>query len=124
MWYFAQPFRDTGALVLMIYNIARDCVAFLCLSFIVLFGFGLALHVLFRGISASTEEDVSNARDDFIQDEDSVAASAAFGTFKQSLVTLFYALLGAFEPEVTTRTKSGHIESYVCRSFVWEICLG
>ena len=86
MWYFAQPFRRTGALVLMIDNIAKDCVAFLALAFVVLVGFAIALHVLFRSVPNDREgcSDVSDA----------------FGTFPSSLVSLFYALLGAFEPEV------------------------
>lgn len=81
----------------MIENIVNDCISFLFLAFVMLFGFALALHVLFRGITEGVLEleDKSNAEDDTIQD-----ASDAFGTFQSSLATLFYALLGAFEPEV------------------------
>lgn len=86
MWYFAQPFRGTGALVLMISNIVQDCISFLGLAFIVLFGFGLAMHILFRH--------------EMRGDENSEDASEAYGSLQASLVTLFYALVGGFEPEV------------------------
>lgn len=85
MWYFAQPFRGTGALVLMIDNIIQDCVSFLGLAFVILFGFGLALHILFRHALAG--------------DEVVDGLSDAYGTLQSSLATLFYALLGTFEPE-------------------------
>lgn len=70
----------------MISNIAMDCNTFLILSFIVLSGFSLALHVLFR----QTE----------YEDE---LVDSSFRTLTNSFRTLFYALLGAFEPEVPKR---------------------
>ena len=85
MWYFAHPFRRTGALVLMIDNIVKDCIAFLALAFVVLFGFALALHVLLRNVSC---------------DESESESCDAYGSFRDSLLSLFYALLGTFEPEV------------------------
>lgn len=69
----------------MIENIIKDCIAFLALAFVVLFGFALALRVLFRGVQPE-----SYTREDYRQ----------FGTFQESLLTLFYALLGTFDPEV------------------------
>lgn len=73
----------------MIDNIAKDCVAFLALAFIILVGFAIALHVLFKSV-ANESDDCADVSD-------------AFGTFPSSLLSLFYALLGAFEPEARCR---------------------
>jgi len=99
VWYFAQPYQNTGALVLMINHIVRDCIAFLFLAFVVLFGFALALHVLFRGL---VEESSQNCSSDpcHVQESDVIAGVDAFGSCEGSLAKLLFALLGAFEPEV------------------------
>ena len=81
----------------MIDNIVRDCVAFLLLAFVVLFGFALALHVLLRGLSGDDAENQSQGSDG---NDDLAAALDAFGSFQSSLATMFYALLGQIEPEV------------------------
>ena len=90
----------------MIQNIVNDCVSFLFLAFIVLFGFALALHVLFRGLmdGALAHGGESNADDSNNKDVED-----AFGTFQSSLATLFYALLGAFEPEVNKPVLHNHV---------------
>lgn len=86
LWYFAQPFRDSGALVLMIKNVAKDCAIFLMLAFFALFGFALALHVLFRSVDPAELE--------------AQELENAFKTFSFSLLTMFYAMVGTFEPKV------------------------
>ena len=77
----------------MIENIIKDCFAFLALAFVVLFGFALALHVLFRSVPIETDGDRGlNA--------DEIDVRHPFDTYRDSLLSLFYALLGAFEPDV------------------------
>mgnify|MGYP000459425404 CR=1 FL=1 len=110
MWYFAQPFRGTGALVLMIGNIIQDCILFLGLAFIVLFGFGLAMYILFRHEAHG--------------DEGNEEASDTYGSLQASLLTLFYALVGGFEPEVEVLEKHGFLMLFhsaglsICSIFV------
>lgn len=62
VWYFAQPFRHTGPLVLLIDHVAKDCMYFIGLASIVLFGFALALHVLFRDVNHSLSADIKIQR--------------------------------------------------------------
>ena len=97
----------------MIDNIAKDCVYFLGLASIILFGFSLALHVLFRGVldlqildeavedpeQLVTVSTLTEANWDAVVTGD---VERDFGSFQDSLVTLFYALLGNFEPEAMT----------------------
>ena len=70
----------------MIENIVKDAIPFLGLALVILTGFALALHVLFRGVTE--DEDMDKALDE------------AFGSFPKSMLSCFYALLGTFEPEV------------------------
>lgn len=49
MLYFAQAFKKTGPSVIMIKEIIKDIMFFLILAFSVLFGFGVAFFVLYRG---------------------------------------------------------------------------
>ena len=69
----------------MITNIYVDCLPFLSLAVVILLGFGLALYVLLH-------EDIAGLEDD--------ALSLSHGNILKSILTLFYAVLGEFEPEV------------------------
>ena len=71
----------------MISDILKDCLAFLALATIIIVGFSLSLHVLFRH-HVHVEED----------NEDPVPF--AFGSFWSSLLTMYYASLGNFDQEV------------------------
>lgn len=99
----------------MIDNILQDCIHFLGLAFVVLFGFGLALHVLSRGIQPLDLDGGDGFDNDdalvnqllpvIIEDEIEAEVADAFGTFPRSLLTLFFALLGNFNPEVIRLRK-------------------
>jgi len=92
LWYFAQPFDHTGALVLLISNVILDCIPFLALSLVVLVGFSVAFYVLFQCVSNLATADALEEEEDLIHD--------SFGSLRRSLSTLFYAMVGTFELEV------------------------
>eukprot|EP00210_Caulerpa_lentillifera_P006581 g6286.t1 len=92
VWYFAQSYRVTGALVLLIENVVRDCFPFLFLAGVVLLGFSIGLFVLFQNSLKDFHE--HNADDDIKKVHNS------FGTPWNSIETLFYAMIGTFEPEI------------------------
>ena len=98
----------------MVRNVIVDCFAFLVLSSAVIFGFGLALHILHRhapaeevmGIDDDSEEGgffngKGEKGGDFNgRSEKSGDFTGDYGSLPKSLLTLFYALFGAFEAEV------------------------
>ena len=109
----------------MVSDVAKDCFAFVALGFAVLLGFGVAFHVLFRHILAQDDDaeppapcpTSTNHHPDvlsFFQNrgggggggtashsEDDDGAKGAFGTLPKSLLTMFYALLGEFDSDVS-----------------------
>eukprot|EP00210_Caulerpa_lentillifera_P007810 g7453.t1 len=89
VWYFAQAFKKTGPFVLMIENIIKDCAPFLVLALVILLGFSFAMFVLFQ--QALHENDHNDTRDLIKQ---------SFGNPWKTMVTMFYAMVGTFEPEV------------------------
>ncbi|GMH39374.1 hypothetical protein BSKO_07272 [Bryopsis sp. KO-2023] len=101
MWwkvlYYMRSFKRTGPLVIIIGNIIQDMATFLVLSFLVLFGFGVAFFVLYRHIRHAdiSTEDLS------LQDEkelDNIMTS--FGDLPRTLATMFAFMLGDFDLEV------------------------
>jgi len=94
VWYYAQPFEWNGAPVFLISNVISDCIPFVRLTIVVLVGFSIALYLLFRcgsiPLSASASED---------KDEGELIHES-FGSPTRSWSTLFYAMVGTFEPEV------------------------
>lgn len=93
MWYFAQAFRQTGALVFMIENVLRDCMSFLLMAFVVLVGFSISIFIIVQHLldDHTTEK----------EDDPMPAIKASFGSLLRVMVTLFYIMLGMFEPEVS-----------------------
>lgn len=77
---------------MLIENVFHDCVPFLILSGVVLLGFSIGLFVLFQ--EPLKDYDASTADDDMKKVHDS------FGTPWNAMETLFYAMVGTFEPEV------------------------
>lgn len=67
MLYFAQAFKKTGSSVIMIKEIIKDIMFFLILAFSVLFGFGVAFFVLYRGERFKSCEGLSDEEDDICQ---------------------------------------------------------
>lgn len=47
--FYAQPFKHTGPLVIIIQEILKDMIFFLVLAVSIMFGFGVAFFVLFQG---------------------------------------------------------------------------
>eukprot|EP00210_Caulerpa_lentillifera_P007783 g7427.t1 len=96
VWYFAQAIEKTGAFVLMIENIIKDCVPFLGLALVILLGFSFALFILFQQalheIKLIGNEDANNETRDVIEQ--------SFGDPWKAIVTMFYAMIGTFEPKI------------------------
>eukprot|EP00210_Caulerpa_lentillifera_P008888 g8480.t1 len=113
VWYYAQAFTKTGAFVLMIENVIRDCMPFLILSGIVLVGFSLALFALFqqslRHCDPCNQDHVGD-----ISNWDEINAS--FGTPQKAMLTLFYAMIGTFDVEVYS--NSGTLTPFIIFIFV------
>eukprot|EP00210_Caulerpa_lentillifera_P007787 g7431.t1 len=96
VWYFAQAFEKTGAFVLMIENIIKDCVPFLGLALVILLGFSFALFSLFQQALheiklIGNEADTNETREIIEQ---------SFGDPWKAIVTMFYAMIGTFEPKI------------------------
>ena len=104
VWYYAQPFQVSGALVRTINDVANNCIVFFALGSVILFGFSVSLHVLFQHVNPAAMETESAIESPHIEDEcDAVAGRIhdAFGTLPKSILTLFYAMLGDFDQEVS-----------------------
>ena len=81
----------------MIANIVQDSIPYLFLLTTILFGFGVALPVMLRSRS---ERDQENDNSDSGDEDVKSVIENDFGSFDKSLMTLFYAMLGAFDKEV------------------------
>ncbi|CAD7698674.1 unnamed protein product [Ostreobium quekettii] len=86
--YYLQSFRQTGPLVVSIFEIIRDILFFLILFLAIQFGFGVAFFVTFRHN---------------LDDEDVVEA---FGTFDRSLLTTFGMMLGDFSIDLFYKPRA------------------
>eukprot|EP00210_Caulerpa_lentillifera_P008455 g8067.t1 len=95
VWYYAQPFEQTGALVLLIDNVVLDCLPFLFLGFVILIGYSIALFVLFQ-YYLEKHPDASKQG----QGETERLVYDTFSTPWRSVVSLFYAMVGAFDIQV------------------------
>ena len=93
----------------MIQNVVRDCFVFLLLSFSVVVGFGLALHILHRHALEEAETGADEPSDDHDYRGD-------YGSLVKSLQTLFYALFGVFDPEVRLVWQSSWLSVLFCSS--------
>eukprot|EP00210_Caulerpa_lentillifera_P008054 g7691.t1 len=116
IWYYAQAFTRTGAFVLMIENVIRDCLPFLMLSGIILVGFSLALFTLFQ---QSLHQENSNEHD--VEEVDCCESTldkinASFGTPIMAMLTLFYAMIGTFDVEIYS--NSGNLSPLIVFVFV------
>lgn len=83
----------------MIENVIKDCVPFLALSFSILVGFSLALFILFEH-SLQEKRLCKDVEEDRKDDEIKNAIEQSFGDPGKAMVTLFYAMIGTFEPKV------------------------
>eukprot|EP00210_Caulerpa_lentillifera_P001037 g1000.t1 len=120
MWYYAQPFAETGALVLMIENIIRDCFFFLLLAGIVLVAFSVALYVMFQyTIQQYHPQEHSINYDAKFGDEDDEMfkhIKASFRNPQEVMLTLFYAMIGTYEVDVYS--ESGSLSPFFVFLFV------
>eukprot|EP00210_Caulerpa_lentillifera_P007837 g7479.t1 len=116
VWYFLQAFSQTGALVLMIENVIKDCIPFLILSGIVLFGFSIGLFAMFQDVmqvidSSKLEED--NGQE---ENETHQKIASSFESPQKAMLTLFYAMIGTFDVEVYS--ESGKLSPIIVLFFV------
>lgn len=89
----------------MIENVVKECRVFLLLSFSVLFGFSLALYVLYGSVidGDNGESDTENSALGSSSNEDrdkSNDVREAFGTFQGSLLSMFFAMVGMLDAAV------------------------
>lgn len=80
MW-FLLPFEPTGPLISMLVYVIADSIIFILFALLAVMHFGLAIHVLVRNT--------------FIRDDED-----GFDSPGQSCLTMFYAVLGQFDPDV------------------------
>eukprot|EP00210_Caulerpa_lentillifera_P007821 g7463.t1 len=116
VWYFLQAFSETGALVLMIENVIRDCIPFLILSGVVLLGFSIGLFAMFQDViqisnSIKLEED-----DGQEENETHQKIVSSFESPQKAILTLFYAMIGTFDVEVYF--ESGRLSPIIVLFFV------
>lgn len=80
----------------MIESIVKDCVPFLALAFAILVAFSFSLFVLFQHSLQEKRVLIGHG------DEDEVKSNVdqCFGDPLKAMVTLFYAMIGTFEPKV------------------------
>lgn len=87
----------------MIENVIKDCLYFLMLACLILVGFGLALFTMMRYCiddhkdgDGSSPSNSTQERDDQVEKQ----LESSFRTPYKAILTLFYAMVGTFEPEV------------------------
>eukprot|EP00210_Caulerpa_lentillifera_P007620 g7278.t1 len=114
VWYFAQAFDQTGAFVLLIASVVKDCTVFLTLAVVFLLGFGLFMFVVFQ-YSLSVLECTENSNEE-CDDEIRNKIFSSFGNPLKAMLTLFYAMIGTFDPEVYFH--SGVVAPFVILMFV------
>lgn len=101
---------------MLVENVIRDCVPFILLTLAVLIGFGLAMFAVLQSIMHKM---------DFEEDsETKVAIDQGFGNPVKSILTLFYAMVGMFDPTVSTNQLSKNFNSFFNRSSSWIVACG
>ena len=118
----------------MVADVIHDCFVFLLLGFLVLFGFAVAFHVLFRHIAGTADATAPPGMEDNRFAHSSLNGTdddteTAFGTLHESILTLFCALFGSFEFEVKPQSSllsSCATSNWLSRSTVQvdQACLG
>eukprot|EP00210_Caulerpa_lentillifera_P007800 g7444.t1 len=122
VWYFAQAFEKTGAFVLMIENIIKDCVSFLGLALVILLGFSFAMFILFQQAlheKKSIDNEDDDNEDDYNETRDTIEQS--FGDPWKAIVTMFYAMIGTFELEIYQ--DSGSLSILITIMFVFYLAM-
>eukprot|EP00210_Caulerpa_lentillifera_P007802 g7446.t1 len=117
VWYFAQIFRTTQPFVLMIKKVIEDCIPFLFIAFIILTGFSLTLFGLFQQVLHNEESKNSEGE----ENETRNMIKQSFGDPWKGMVTLFYAIIGAFQPEMYY--NSGSLSPFITMIFVLYLSL-
>ncbi|GMH41669.1 hypothetical protein BSKO_09579 [Bryopsis sp. KO-2023] len=85
MLYYLQLFEKTSPLVTMIFDIAKDMMAFVLIAIFLLMGFALGFMVLFQSETGEVSQE--------------------FSTLSRGCLTLFAYLLGAFDLEEFASTR-------------------
>lgn len=94
---------------MIIENIVKDCLYFLILALLLLVGFSLALFIILH--SCNDNEDDSQGEDPLlnetslskVDDEKAEEGSSSFSAPYRAVLTMFYAMVGTFEPEASLR---------------------
>eukprot|EP00210_Caulerpa_lentillifera_P007813 g7455.t1 len=111
VWYFLQAFSKTGALVLMIENVIRDCIPFLILSGVVLFGFSIGLFAMYQDVVHASDSNKLEENDMQEENETHQKIVSSFETPQKAMLTLFFAMIGTFDIEVYS--KSGKLSPII-----------
>eukprot|EP00210_Caulerpa_lentillifera_P007825 g7467.t1 len=116
VWYFLQAFSETGALVLMIENVIKDCIPFLLLSGVVLVGFSTGLFAMFQDVIQAIDSSKQEENDRQEENETHQKIISSFETPQKAMLTLFFAMIGTFDTEVYS--ESGKLSPIIVLFFV------
>lgn len=84
---------------MLIASVVKDCTFFLTLAILVLVGFGLSLFVVFQHSLNALECDDASMEDCGGAIRQKIYSS--FGNPVKAMLTLFYAMIGTFDYEVS-----------------------
>lgn len=94
----------------MIENIVRDCLSFVLLVGCALIGFGLALYVAFHYSLDHSSCNINEGQEgECKESEIKEQIDMDYGSPWKAILTMFYAMLGTFEPEVSASKHSNCI---------------
>eukprot|EP00210_Caulerpa_lentillifera_P007742 g7388.t1 len=119
VWYFAQAFKKTGAFVLMIENVLKDCLPFLVLALVILIGYSFALFILFQSPLQTIKDDVKTNHSEEKDNENDEVIRLMEQSFRdpwRAMVTMFYAMIGTFESKIYY--ESGSFSLIITSAFI------
>ncbi|CAD7704848.1 unnamed protein product [Ostreobium quekettii] len=93
--YFATPFKATGPLVIVIFEVIKDIFFFVFLLVAIMFGFSVAFFLAFRHDVGDVEMAAEELDAETLKELQEV--SDAFGHYQNALFTTFGMMLGDFE---------------------------
>eukprot|EP00210_Caulerpa_lentillifera_P003362 g3206.t1 len=98
--YLAQAFKSTGIFVLMIRRVIRECLPYFLLLFGIMVGFGLTMYLTTLAFAGGQGWHCKFFNAGF---EECQKMKENFGDPLKSILTMMYAMLGLFDPEVLFR---------------------
>lgn len=94
MFYYLLPYRITGPLIIMIYEIMKDISVFILLVFLITFGFSMGFKLLFS-MTSSNELNKNELYE--------------FDTLTKSFLTTFGFMLGGFDLDTIYSSKATYL---------------